>query len=64
MRVLCYQSWSSDEESKEQLWLCSDAFGAGAVPACNRYYIREDRLSWALLIDPAMRYIPSLDYYL
>jgi hypothetical protein len=64
MRVFCYQSWISDEESKQQLWLCSDSFGAGPIPACNRYYIREDRLSFALLIDPTMRHIRSLDYYL
>ena len=64
MRVLCYQSWITDEESKQQLWLCADAFGAGPVATCNRYYIREDRLTFALLIDPTMRHIRDLDYYL
>ena len=64
MRVLCYQSWMTDPDTKEQLWLCSDAFGAGPVESCNRYYIREDRLSWALLIDPAMRHIREHDYLL
>jgi hypothetical protein len=64
MRVYCYQSWISDEESKQQLWLCSDSFGAGPISSCNRYYIREDRLSFALLIDPFMRHLKDLDYYL
>ena len=64
MRVYCYQSWITDPASKEQLWLCSDSFGAGPIDACNRYYIREDRLSFALLIDPTMRHIKTLDYYL
>jgi len=63
MRVLCYQSWQSDPDIKQQLWLCADAFGAGPVESCNRYYIREDRLSFALLIDPAMTRIPAMDYY-
>lgn len=63
MRVRCYQSWC-DAETMEQLWLCSDAFSAGPVKACNRFYIREDRLSFALLLDPYMRHIKELDYYL
>jgi hypothetical protein len=64
MRVYCYQSWTSDPDLKQALWLCSDSFGAGPIDACNRYYIREDRLSFALLIDPSMRHIKEMDYYL
>ncbi len=63
MRVYCYQTWC-DEATREQLWLCAEAFGAGPVTACNRFYIREDRLSWALMLDPTMRHIKDLDYYL
>jgi hypothetical protein len=63
MRVYCYQTWA-DEATREQLWLCADAFGAGPVKGCNRFYIREDRLSFALLLDPAMRHIPDHDYLL
>jgi len=63
MRVLCYQSWC-DAETREQLWLCSDAFSAGPVESCNRFYIREDRLTFAFLLDPHMRHIRELDYYL
>jgi hypothetical protein len=62
MRVYCYQTWSSIE-TQEQLWLCAEA--VGAMPAgCARFYIREDRLSFALLLDPTMRHIHTLDYYI
>jgi hypothetical protein len=61
MRVYCYQTWS-DPTTQEQLWLCADA--VHAMPAhCARFYIREDRLSFALLLDPSMRHIAKLDYY-
>jgi len=63
MRVYCYQTWC-DEATKEQLWLCADAFGAGPVAGCNRFYIREDKLSFALLLDHTMTPIPNMDYYL
>ena len=63
MRVYCYQSWS-DPTTQQQLWLCSDAMSAGPIRACNRFYIREDRLSFALLLDPLMRHMRELDYYL
>lgn len=60
MRVLCYQTWA-DKTTQEQLWLCAEA--VGAMPAgCARFYIREDRLSFALLLDPDMRHIKNLDY--
>ena len=63
MRVYCYQSWS-DPTTQQQLWLCSDAMSAGPIRACNRFYIREDLLSFALLLDPLMRHMRELDYYL
>ena len=62
MRVYCYQTWSSIQ-TQEQLWLCADAICA--MPAgCCRFYIREDRRSFALLLDPTMRHIAHLDYYI
>lgn len=63
MRVLCYQTWA-DEATRQQLWLCADAHESGPEELCARYYIREDRLSWAFLIDPTMRHIRDLDYHL
>jgi hypothetical protein len=63
MRVYCYQTWANIT-TQEQLWLCSDAMSAGPVASCNRFYIREDRLSFALLLDANMRHLKDLDYYI
>jgi len=61
MRVYCYQTWA-DKPTQEQLWLCS--LHVCALPAGSaRFYIREDRLSFAHILDPHMRHIRSLDYY-
>jgi hypothetical protein len=61
MRVYCYQTWA-DMATQEQLWLCSEA--VCAMPAhCARFYIREDRLTFALMLDPTMRHIKDMDYY-
>lgn len=62
MRVYCYHTWA-DENTQEQLWLCSEAVGACAANTAH-FYIREDRLSWALLLDPTMTHRPRLDYYI
>jgi len=62
MRVYCYHTWAT-MDTQEQLWLCAEAVGAmPAHSAC--FYIREDRLSWALLLDPTMRHMPKNDYYI
>jgi len=62
MRVYCYQTWANPL-IQEQLWLCSEA--VCALPAgAARFYIREDRLSFAYILDPTMRHIRQLDYYL
>lgn len=62
MRVYCYQTWA-DMTTQEQLWLCAEA--VCAMPAhCARFYIREDRLSFAFLLDPHMRHIKEMDYYM
>lgn len=60
MRILCYESWA-DKDSQQQLWLCSEWISA--LPAHGiRFYIREDRESLALLIDPHMRHLSLFDY--
>jgi len=62
MRVYCYQTWA-DKTTQEQLWLCAEAVSALAGGAA-RFYIREDRVSFALMLDPHMRHLRDLDYYL
>jgi len=62
MRVYCYQTLA-DITTQEQLWLCSEAVSAGPIGSSNRFYIREDRLTLALILDPTMTRKPSLDYY-
>ena len=62
MRVYCYHTWA-DMPTQEQLWLCADAVGACAANTAH-FYIREDRLSFALLVDPTMTHRPKNDYYI
>ena len=63
MRLLCYDCYSSCEATKDQLFKCS--YGITALPIQGvRYYIREDRLSLALLADPHMLYRPRFDLYI
>ena len=61
MLVYCYETWA-DMPTQEQLWLCSEAVSAYAASTAH-FYIREDRVAWALLLDPAMTRRPQLDYY-
>ena len=61
MRLLCYDSYSDCDHVKDQLWLCS--VWVSAQPGGLRYYIREDRLSLALLADCYLVPRPKLDYY-
>jgi hypothetical protein len=63
MRLLCYDSYTEDDSTKDQLFKCS--YGITALPIQGvRYYIREDRLSLALLADPHMLYRPRFDLYI
>ena len=62
MRLLCYDCYSTCEATRDQLFLCS--YGISAMPLGLRYYIREDRLSLALLADPLMEYRPLFDLYI
>jgi hypothetical protein len=57
--VHCYESYA-DDEVNQQLWLCSEWMGV--VPGGIRFYIREDRLSLALIINPSMRRIRREDW--
>lgn len=60
MRARCYDCWS-DEQTKESVWLC--ALWASALPGgAVRFWIREDRVSLALLADTELVPRPKLDY--
>ena len=60
MRLYCYRT-NATAEQQEQLWLSSEYVHALSVAPYAEFYIREDRLSWALLIDPFMRHIAHKD---
>jgi len=62
MLILCLQSLA-DSHVKEQLWLSAD--WVSYVPgSATRFYIREDRLAWAKLIDPHIQHIARHDHIL
>ena len=61
MLFKCYRS-SAPIDIQEQVWLYSDYVHAYTVKGWLEFYIREDRLSFALIIDPLMRHIPSKDF--
>ena len=62
MRLLCYDSYTTCDATKEVLFRCS--YGISAMPLGTRYYIREDRLSLALLADPLLEARPVFDLYI
>jgi hypothetical protein len=62
MRLFCYDCYSSCEATKDVLFRCS--YGICALPLGTRYYIREDRLSLALLADPLLEARPVFDLYI
>ena len=57
--VHCYESLA-DSEVNEQLWLYAEWMST--VPGAIRFYIREDRVTLALIINPNMRRIPREDW--
>jgi hypothetical protein len=59
MRLFCYDCYSSCETTQQVLFQCS--YGISCMPLGIRYYIREDRLSLALLADPTMLYRHRFD---
>ena len=61
MLLRCYRSCAS-EEVQEAVWLCSEYVHAYSNKGYLEFYIREDRLSFALIIDPLMRHIRSKDF--
>lgn len=64
MYVRCYSTWA-DPDTQEQLWLAVQGKGwvcAGPIKEQCYFYIPEDRVSWCLLIDPALRPVPKNDY--
>ena len=62
MRLFCYRT-SADYSVQEQLWLCSEYVHAVSVEPYAEFYIREDKLAWALLIDPHMVHVRNKDMY-
>ena len=61
MLFKCYRSWAS-EDIQEQIWQLASYVHAYSVRGVCEFYIREDKLSFALLIDPLMRHIRSKDF--
>jgi len=59
MRLLCYDSYTTDPDVMDQLGYC--AYSYSALPVGIRFYIREDRLSLALLADCQLVPRPKLD---
>jgi hypothetical protein len=46
---------------QERIWLCAEYVHALSVTPYAEFYIREDRISWALLLDPQMVHVKSKD---
>ena len=63
MRLLCYRT-CAEPSVQEQLWLCSEYVHAICVEPYAEFYIREDRVSLALLIDPHMTHVYKKDLIL
>ena len=63
MRLFCYRT-CADYATQEQLWLCAEYVHAISVEPYAEFYIREDRLSLALLIDPLMVHVNKKDMIL
>jgi hypothetical protein len=64
MLILCYES-SASLATQEILWLAVSKNGwmsAGPVEGINRFYIPEDRVAWAILVDSTLRRVPEYDY--
>ena len=60
MRLYCYRT-SAEYSVQEQLWLCAEYVSAVSVEPYAEFYIREDKLSFALLIDPLMTHVYKKD---
>jgi len=58
--IRCYRTCAS-YEIQEQLWLCALYVHAVSVEPYAEFYIPEDRVFFALLIDPHMVHLPKKD---
>lgn len=63
MRLLCYRT-SAEYSVQEQLWLCAEYVHALSIEPYAEFYIREDKLSFALLLDPYMVHVNKKDMIL
>jgi hypothetical protein len=61
MRLYCYDSYTDCGDTMEQLNYCSHSYTV--LNLGIRFYIREDRLSLALLADPTLAPRPKLDLF-
>ena len=61
MLFKCYRS-SASEDVQEKVWQYSEYVHAYSIKGYLEFYIREDRVNWALLIDPFMRHISTKDF--
>ena len=59
MRLYCFDSYTDDPDVMDQLGYCAYSYSVLAVGI--RFYIREDRLSLALLADCQLVPRPKLD---
>jgi hypothetical protein len=62
MRLYCYDCYSDLDHVKEHLGMCSQFYSI--EPLGIRFYIREDRLSLALLVDAHLERRSRWDYYI
>lgn len=62
MRILCYDSFATGEV-RELIWLNAEFMSSSSIDFV-RFYIREDRIAFALLLDPDMIRRPKEDYIL
>ena len=60
MRLLCYRT-CADYSVQEQIWLCAEYVHALSIEPYAEFYIREDKLSFALLLDPYMIHVHKKD---
>ena len=64
MRILCYLS-HADISVQEQLWSVIRSKGwlsASSVSGSNFFFIPEDLVTWALIIDPSLIRCCDRDY--
>ncbi len=66
MRIQCFHSWA-DSETQERLWNLigqgSRGWMSSRLGGPTVWYIAEDLVCWALLIDHELQPRPRLDHY-